>query len=111
MLENFRANVLKIVRDFLYAYNSKIFVNLLNSVYSHFLKIFTLYIVRKQYNNKEEEKKKMEISSLVGSVRWSEELSFRADHRYIMRGNKWGLHLVSWQLWMIMSVCIVNFGS
>ena len=54
------------------------------------LKILTLYIVRKEYNNKEKEKK-MEINSLVGSVQWSVELSFGADHRYIMRGNKWGL--------------------
>ena len=30
----------------------------------------------------------MEINSLVGSVWWSEELSFQADHRYVMSGNK-----------------------
>ena len=61
-------------------------VNLIQFIHT-FLKIFTLYIVWKEYNNKEEEKKK-EINSLVGSVRWSEDLSFRADHHYIMRGNK-----------------------
>ena len=41
----------------------------------------------------------MEINSLLGSVRYSEELSLRADHCYIMHGNKQGLRLVSWQLW------------
>ena len=29
-----------------------------NSIYSHFYKIFTIYIVRLEYTNKEEEKKK-----------------------------------------------------
>ena len=85
-------------------------INSIQSILT-FLKIFTLYITGKQYNNKEEEKKKKEINSLVGSVRWSEELSFQADHRYIMWRNRLGLCLVVWQLWIIISICIVNFGS
>ena len=50
--------------------------------------LFTLYIVRQEYTNKgEEEGKKKKINGLGRSVRWSEELSFRANHRYIMIGN------------------------
>ena len=61
-------------------------------LYSHFYKIFTLYIVRQEYNNKEEEEEEKEegkkkINGLDRRVRWSEELSFRASHRFIMRGN------------------------
>ena len=37
--------------------------------------------------NKEEEEGKKKINGLDRSVRWSEELSFRANHRYIMIGN------------------------
>ena len=35
----------------------------------------------------EEEGNKKKINGLGRSVRWSEELSFRANHRYIMIGN------------------------
>ena len=55
--------------------------------YSHFNKIFTLYMVRYEYTNKGEEEGKKKINGLDRSVRWSEELSFRANHRYIMSGN------------------------
>ena len=64
-----------------------------NSIQFNFIihalyKIFTLYIVRQEYTNKgEEEGKKKKINGLDRSVRWSEELSFRANHRYIMIGN------------------------
>ena len=49
--------------------------------YSHFYKIFTLYIVRYEYTNKGEEEEKKKINAinflfLDRSVRWSEELSF-----------------------------------
>ena len=51
-------------------------------------KILTLYIVRYEYTNKvEEEGKKKKINGLGRSLRWSEELSFRANHRYIVIGN------------------------
>ena len=50
--------------------------------YSHFYKIFTLYIVRQEYANKGEEEGKKKINGLDRSVRWSEELSFRANHRF-----------------------------
>ena len=50
--------------------------------------MFTLYIVRWEKTNKgEEERKERKINGLGRSVRWSEELSFRANHRYIMIGN------------------------
>ena len=64
-----------------------------NSIQFNFIihalyKICTLYIVRQEYTNKgEEEGKKKKINGLGRSVRWSEELSFRANHRYIMIGN------------------------
>ena len=56
------------------AYNSTQF-------YSHFYKIFTLYIARYEYTNKGEEEEKKKINAinflfLDRSVRWSEELSF-----------------------------------
>ena len=56
--------------------------NQCNSIqfYSHFYKIFTLYIVRQEYTNKEEGDGKKEINGLDKSVRWSGELSFRANH-------------------------------
>ena len=50
-------------------------------------KVFTLYIVRQEYTNKGEEEGKKKINGLDRSVRWSEELSFRANHLYIMIGN------------------------
>ena len=46
---------------------------------------------------------KRKLIAFVGSVRWSEELSFRANHRYMMSGKTWSVRLVPWQLWMIMS--------
>ena len=49
--------------------------------YSHFYKTFTLYIVRYEYTTKGEEEEKKKINGLDRSVRWSEELSFRANHR------------------------------
>ena len=62
--------------------------NSIQFYYSHFYKIFTLSIVRYEYtNNGEQEGKKKKINGLGRSVRWSEELSFRANHRYIMIGN------------------------
>ena len=48
--------------------------------YSHFYKIFTLYIVRYEYTTKGEEEEKKKINGLDRSVRWSEELSFRGNH-------------------------------
>ena len=44
-------------------------------------------MVRYEYTNKGEEEGKKKINGLDRSVRWSEELSFRANHRYIMSGN------------------------
>ena len=44
--------------------------------YSHFYKIFTLYIVRYEYTNKGEEEEKKKINGLDRSVRWSEKFSF-----------------------------------
>ena len=44
-------------------------------------------IVRKEYTNKGEEEEEKKINGLNRSVRWSEELSFRANHRNIMSGN------------------------
>ena len=59
-----------------------------NSILFTLYKIFTLYIVRWEYSNKgEEEGKKKKINGLDRSVRRSEELSFRANYRYIMIGN------------------------
>ena len=49
--------------------------------------MFTLYIVGKEYTNKGEEEEKKKIKGLDRSVRWSEELIFRANHRYIMNEN------------------------
>ena len=62
-----------------------------NSIQFNFIihalyKIFTLYIVRQEYTNKGEEegkKKKEKVNGLGRSVRWSEERSFQANHRYI----------------------------
>ena len=64
-----------------------------NSIQFNFIihalyKICTLYIVRQEYTNKgEEEGKKKKINGLGRSVRGSEELSLRANHRYMMIGN------------------------
>ena len=52
-----------------------------------------------EYTNEEEEGKK-KINGLDRSVRWSEELSFRANHRYIMSGNS--LEMCAW--------CHGNYG-
>ena len=61
--------------------------NSIQFYYSHFYKIFTLSIVRCEYtNNGEQEGKIKKFNGLGRSVRWSEELSFRANHRYIMIG-------------------------
>ena len=43
----------------------------------------------------------MEINSLVVSVLWSEELSFRADHRYIMSGQSFPSLTILHALWFI----------
>ena len=64
-----------------------IFNSIQFNFYSHFYKIFTLYIVRYEYTNKGEEEGKKKINGLDRSVRWSEELGFRANRRYIMSGN------------------------
>ena len=53
--------------------------------YLHFYKIFTLYILRQEYTNKGgEEEGKKKINGLDRSVRWSEELGFRANHFVIL---------------------------
>ena len=49
--------------------------------------MLTLYIVGKENTNKGEEEEKKKIKGLDWSVQWSEELSFRANYRYIMNGN------------------------
>ena len=47
-------------------------------------KIFTFYVLRWEYTNKgEEEGEKKKINGSGRSVRWSEELSFRANHRIL----------------------------
>ena len=45
---------------------------------------------------------KKEVNGFGRSVRWAEELSFRANHRYIINGNtNNSVCLVPWQLWTI----------
>ena len=65
--------------------------HLFNSIQFIHTYIFTIYIVRLEYTNKEKKKKKKKkkkkINGLDRSVRWSEELTFRANHRYVMSGN------------------------
>ena len=51
------------------------------SVYSHCYKIF-IYIIYSRVIIEKKRKKEITGKSFVRSVRWSEELSFRANHRY-----------------------------
>ena len=55
--------------------------------------IFTLNLLREEYTNKEEEEGKKRINGLDWSVRWSEELSFRANHRNKQK-QQWQLIIV-----------------
>ena len=52
-----------------------------------FNSIFIHTFIKYLHKGEEEGKKKQKINGLDRSVRWSEELSFRANHRYIMSGN------------------------
>ena len=47
------------------------------------------------YTNKEEEDGKKKINGLDRSLRWSEDLSFRANHIYILGGNTFKKCLLS----------------
>ena len=49
--------------------------------------MFTLYIVGKEYTNKGEEEEKRKLTAWVEVYGRSEELIFRANHRYIMNWN------------------------
>ena len=68
---------------------------------------YRIYIVYRNIGIKEQIKgEKKEVNGFGRSVRWSEELSFQANHRYIINGNtNNSVCLLAWQLWTIIWTC------
>ena len=49
--------------------------------------IYIVYVTNRNKITNKRRKKKKEVNGFGRSVRWSEELSFRAEHRYIINAN------------------------
>ena len=68
-------------------FNSIQFIHTFINIYNIYSKVGIHCNKEEEEEEEEEGEEKKKINGLDRSVRWSEELSFRANHRYVMSGN------------------------